>query len=68
MQLAFICPKPCSALMLPRRAAVHSYTKGSICCKISSSYFSQEMLRCRLPSPRWPYLHLKFYETCCLYC
>ena len=31
MAVAFISPKPCSALMLPPLAATHSYTCGSMC-------------------------------------
>lgn len=34
ISLAFINPRPCSALILPLCLDVHSYTKGSICDKI----------------------------------
>ena len=38
MHSGFICPRPCSALMLPFLSAVHSYTKGSIWDRISLLY------------------------------
>lgn len=55
MTSAFMRPRPCSALMLPRCWLVHSYTKGSISASTSGVYSLQETLRCRFPSPRCPY-------------
>ena len=40
MHSGFIWPSPCSALMLPFLSAVHSYTKGSMCDRISLSYLA----------------------------
>lgn len=40
MHSGFIWPSPCSALMLPFLSAVHSYTKGSMCARISLSYLA----------------------------
>mmetsp|Transcript_24588 Transcript_24588/g.62430 ORF Transcript_24588/g.62430 Transcript_24588/m.62430 type:complete len:214 (-) Transcript_24588:343-984(-) len=53
----FIAPMPCSAEIEPRRAATHSYTKGSMApstAALGSNTPGVWMLRCRLPSPRWP--------------
>mmetsp|Transcript_3392 Transcript_3392/g.15161 ORF Transcript_3392/g.15161 Transcript_3392/m.15161 type:complete len:234 (+) Transcript_3392:805-1506(+) len=60
----FMAPMPCSALMLPRRSAVHSYTKGSRIASSAGWYPSgEDTFRCRLPSPRCPYPSTDTFET-----
>ena len=38
----FIWPMPCSALTLPLRCVVHSYTKGSSSCSTTGLYLRQK--------------------------